>query len=1493
VSFISNGHIEVKKQFKLYLSFTAQEQLVLRTLAVCSEVIGQTVLRKILASFSGVSAFEKHCSTNKLDLVFSPDFRDLLMKRKLVSVNHKGVVLSKHLIHALTMQCVKDGTLATIVEQIETIVPAKVERYWGQASFDYPVRHFHNNLYLGNFDNLDKSITFNKNPQVLDFDNGEFLFTICFYPFSEEFFLALPKNIQYQAFALLFLQQQLAQKDNTEELALLASLINKDLCDYDLQLLLAEQFLLRGELTNAKNIIEPLNEQLSSKSKTDIRYFAYLQALMGWLSFLEKDFTAALGYFEQHKLSKNKLTRRKRQYVDGVAGIFYLFTLLKLGHEGNRHYFSLIIEQHFNYETDKANFQQNIHSYRTLSSCAEVFVGKKESLTRVSFNSNYSNNLFDFQLNLLLSALCHAWLGEAFDDEYLVVLDKHFSYLQRSKNALLANICAQLLAKYGVGNKKLNTEKKAFYQRFLIEQAEEYIAPNLLSLIVPKEKWLTALEQLISLDDSQNPVKEELMVIDSQYRLIWLVDTQGQRKIEPREQKRNKSGWTKGRAVALQRLSESHEEFPYLTPADIKICQAIDIYYDDYSWNQKKIFDLYGYEALNACIGHPLLFIDNLQRTPLDIIEKTPELLISESGRGYKISLADIPTNVEFDEDFYSFCSETASRYVLTAFKNKLVEIAKIVGHNGLTIPVSAKEKVIQSIKAIAPLLNIQTNISGIEGIDTGIEQIAQDHTLYINIEPAGAGLQFECHVQPLGEQGPTLLPGVGNAMVVGLFDDKRVGTTRVLTQEKKHFKMLVDACPMFNYMSEHVLVLDELEDALGCLEHLEVLSHDLAESTIEESPIEELLDDSEIQDKDKSKSKTKTKTKTKSKSKKPHTPLKIALQWPEGKSLKVSKTLSSQQMSVKVNKTQDWFDLEGELTIDENEVIDMKKLITLVGSAKGRFIQLSDDHFIALTEGLKKQLTLLDKVSSNGKFDALASPVIDEALSGMQVKSGKAWQQQMKKLAQSYKLQPKVPETLQAQLRDYQVEGYDWASRLSHWGAGACLADDMGLGKTLQALAIIVERASKGPTLVLAPTSVSFNWQDEAAKFSPTLNVKLYGMHNQQTRDQILENAQAFDLIICSYGLLQTQGEKLAKVHWRTLIADEAQALKNPQTKRSKIANTLTADFKMITTGTPIENNLTDLWSLFRFINPRLLGSLKQFNERFVKSIENANSSKTEGGSSKAEVNKNNINDANEALRKIIAPFMLRRLKTDVLTELPSRTEINIHVELSQEESALYEAIRQKALENLMATNDKPGQKRIKVLAEIMRLRRACCHPKLVFEESDIAGSKLKAFDNLVDELRQGGHKALVFSQFVGHLAILKQHLEDKGISFQYLDGSTSLAKRKKAVADFQAGVGDLFLISLKAGGSGLNLTAADYVIHMDPWWNPAVEDQASDRAHRMGQTRPVTIYRLITQHTIEDKIVALHQQKRELANSLLEGTGTAKAISLDDMMDLLKDDE
>ncbi|MCK5664595.1 MAG: hypothetical protein KAI17_13980, partial [Thiotrichaceae bacterium] len=392
------------------------------------------------------------------------------------------------------------------------------------------------------------------------------------------------------------------------------------------------------------------------------------------------------------------------------------------------------------------------------------------------------------------------------------------------------------------------------------------------------------------------------------------------------------------------------------------------------------------------------------------------------------------------------------------------------------------------------------------------------------------------------------------------------------------------------------------------------------------------------------------------------------------------------------------------------------------------------------------------------------------------------------------------LPSTLQGELRDYQLEGYQWMARLAHWGAGACLADDMGLGKTIQALGLILSRATQGPTLILAPTSVCMNWVEEAQHFAPTLNVQQFGLGNRQ---KIIQDAAEFDVIVCSYGLLQTEAELLIDKQWNTIVADEAQAIKNGLTKRSQAAMALQGDFKLITTGTPIENHLGELWNLFNFINPGLLGSLKKFNERYAQAIEN-----------------NKDHSIQLRLKKLLRPFILRRLKNDVLKELPAKTEITLHVELSQEERTFYEAMRRNAVQVMQAAQDEgqqAGQQHLKVLAEIMKLRRACCHPKLVMEDSPLSSAKLQVFEELVDELISNRHKALVFSQFVGHLSIIKELLDKKGIHYQYLDGSTPVAKRKKAVNAFQAGEGDVFLISLKAGGSGLNLTAADYVIHMD----------------------------------------------------------------------------
>ncbi|MDP1692925.1 MAG: DEAD/DEAH box helicase [Burkholderiaceae bacterium] len=483
---------------------------------------------------------------------------------------------------------------------------------------------------------------------------------------------------------------------------------------------------------------------------------------------------------------------------------------------------------------------------------------------------------------------------------------------------------------------------------------------------------------------------------------------------------------------------------------------------------------------------------------------------------------------------------------------------------------------------------------------------------------------------------------------------------------------------------------------------------------------------------------------------------------------------------------------------------------------------------------------------------------------------------------------------------------------RLAASGFGACLADDMGLGKTLMSLAVLLERAAGGAALVVAPTSVCSNWLAEAARFAPALDVQLYGdvadfadlgaegsdsdaadngndsddtqaaapvdSKRQAARRRQVRALGPGQVLVCSYALLQIDADILAEREWHSAVLDEAQAIKNAATRRAKAASKLTADFRLALTGTPIENRLGELWSIMGFANPGLLGSAEQFSQRFASPIERDGDAQS-----------------SRRLRRLIAPFLLRRTKGEVLTDLPPRTEIVHDVVPGKRERALLEVLRQQAedsVNQVIAAGTAEGKAQIHVLAALTRLRRAACDPRLVAPELGLIGAKVQEFERLAIELVAGKHKALVFSQFTDFLALLRERLDAAGLSYQYLDGSTPAAERGKRVAAFQQGVGDFFLISLKAGGFGLNLTAADYVIITDPWWNPAAEDQASGRAHRIGQQRPVTVYRLVTQGSIEDRIVRLHGRKRELAEGILGGQDGGRAVNAGELMALLRGD-
>ena len=598
-----------------------------------------------------------------------------------------------------------------------------------------------------------------------------------------------------------------------------------------------------------------------------------------------------------------------------------------------------------------------------------------------------------------------------------------------------------------------------------------------------------------------------------------------------------------------------------------------------------------------------------------------------------------------------------------------------------------------------------------------------------------------------------------------------------------------------------------------------------------------------------------------------------LRVEWPEGEPLRLRAELGPDSLFMSARGRGDWFSASGELRVDRELVLQLHELLALVGARPRRFLSLGGGQIVALSAALQRQLALLGCLLELGpggdlRVHRLAVGVVDpllEELGGATV--DEAWRLQVQAMGFSAPDLHPVPRRLQAELRSYQREGYAWLARLAELGAGACLADDMGLGKTVQVLALLLQRSWLGPALVVAPTSVCGGWCQEAARFAPDLRVQRFGPGDRVSR---LESLGPGDLVVCSYGLLQAERDRLATVMWSTAVLDEAQAIKNPDTRRHRAACRLQAEQRVITTGTPIENHTGELWALFRFLSPGLLGSWERFRVRFAEPIERGE------------------DEPLQQLRRLVLPFVLRRTKAAVLRELPPRTEQRVEVELLPAERALYTALRERA-EDWLDSLDDPQP--LQILAQLTKLRMACCNAALVVDAPVAPDSaKLAAFADLVQQLREGGHRALVFSQFVRHLALLRAWLDARGVSYQYLDGSTPAAQRDRAVAAFQAGQGELFLISLRAGGFGLNLTAAENVIHMDPWWNPAVEDQASDRVHRIGQRRPVTIYRLVALGTIEEKILALHAHKRELAEGLLEGSDAAGRLSAAELMDLIR---
>ncbi len=1015
-------------------------------------------------------------------------------------------------------------------------------------------------------------------------------------------------------------------------------------------------------------------------------------------------------------------------------------------------------------------------------------------------------------IGTLISVLCLYWMNvEKAKTQLPQILEPLYEQAEASGYNWLAMEAAELLY-------KLKPRHKYGRQAAQLRQNSD-IQP-LVNLIHPQETWEICLNALTNLQ------KDPQAKTETGQRLVWFITYTSVRcTIEPREQKINVKGvWSSGRSIALKRLKTDLDEFDYFTPQDLRVCSHIRHYQYGYNRQTYEFSDA----AIGALAGHPLVFWEDAPTIRVEIAKGEPELVVKVE-KGDRVTLQFLPAIKEAQNIIVT--KESPTRLKVIQVNEEHRRIAEILGkQNRLEVPTNAKERVLTAINAVSGIVTVHSDIGG--GMSNA-EEVESDSKPHIHLLPAGEGLKVSVLARPFVHSGSYYRPGTGGATVIAEVEGKRLQTTRNLSEEKKLANAAVAACSTLAHYEEREgeWAIEEPDDCLELLLELQALED------------------------------------------------RAFLEWPEGEKMRISHRADFSSFRMSIQRQRDWFATEGELQLDDRLVLDMQQLMELLDRSSSRFVPLGDGQFLALTQEFRKRLDELrsfsEKHGKGVRFHPLAALALEDFMDEVgDLKADKHWKEHIKRLKEMKTLEPQVPSTLQAELRDYQIDGFNWLARLAHWGVGACLADDMGLGKTLQALAVILTRAPEGPTLILAPTSVCMNWISEVQKFAPTLNVIQFGSGDRQ---QTLDNLQPFDMAVCTYGLLQQEaaGEMLSKVEWQTIVLDEAQAIKNFATKRSQAAMNLQGGFKLITTGTPIENHLGELWNLFRFINPGLLGSLENFNQRFANPIERSQDKQ-----------------ARNKLKKLIQPFLLRRTKNQVLQELPSRTEILLHVDLSKEEMAFYEALRREAIAKLSQSDAAAGHKHLQVLAEIMKLRRACCNARLVKPDIPLPSAKLQLFGEVVSELLENRHKALVFSQFVDHLHIIRAYLDEQKIHYQYLDGSTPANERKKRVDAFQAGEGDVFLISLKAGGTGLNLTAADYVIHMDPWWNPAVEDQASDRAHRIGQQRPVTIYRLVAKGTIEEKIVNLHQQKRDLADSLLEGTDMSGKISTDVLLQLISGD-
>lgn len=935
----------------------------------------------------------------------------------------------------------------------------------------------------------------------------------------------------------------------------------------------------------------------------------------------------------------------------------------------------------------------------------------------------------------------------------------------------------------------------------------------LLSSIRTKQPWELILENLLEEEESKTMnVKPEKSL-----RLGYFI--RSDKFIEVREQSILKSGqWGSGKVVASNRYQTG--DISCMDEVDKKIWAR---------WRKNRSYNMYIEDALPELVGTDRLYTGrHAPFEPVTVTQEKPYLMIEKAKDCFTVNSNYPPLRAagRYDCTDCIVVKKNPTHFVVVPLEGRQRRYYEQLLALG-RFPLEAEKALKEFFPKVDRLIEVHSSL--IKGGST-LSMLDGTSALCLQVQPKDGDFHVRLYAKPLPDGKALFTPGEGLPIVVDEKDGTRYQVKRHLARERDNYEAMVefieDTLSKAVFADGTILPADSMP---ALLDHVRLL------------------------------------------------PENYFVEWPEGEKIRLKKPSAAGNWNISLNSNRNWFDVEGDVQLDDETVMSIAQLLELMGQSRGKYIRLNDTDYLRLSDDLRKQLDRLESftVMNHGKMQISnfhAGLLTDDMLNGeVTIRHDAKLDQMRQQIADSRNLHPKVPAKLKATLRDYQLDGFQWMARLNSWGAGACLADDMGLGKTVQTIAYLLLKAKEGASLVIAPASVVPNWRKELQRFAPALNVIV--LNESDNRQEAIEKAKKFDVVLSTYGLLVSEADALAGWEWNVICLDEAHTIKNRETKTSAAAMKLQSKNKLILTGTPIQNHLGELWNLFQFINPGLLGSYEQFNQKYI-----------------IPIGQNKDKQRQLQLNRIVHPFMLRRTKQEVVEELPDKEEIILPVELTEEELAIYETIRHKAKAML---GQKGASVSVSVLSEITRLRQAACCASLAEKKWQGGCSKIDMLMDLMNELKARGNRALIFSQFTSFLELVKQSLDRSGEEYLYLDGSVPMKQREKLVNDFQHGDCPFFLISLKAGGLGLNLTGANYIIHLDPWWNPAIEQQATDRAYRIGQSQKVTAYHLIASHTIEEKIMRLHETKRNIADALLEGTDISHKLTAKELLAMLDGEE